>query len=50
MVDEDGNTWALTESALEAGDGRVLTRLPAQRAFWFGWYSAYSNTRLVAGG
>jgi hypothetical protein len=48
-VDADGNVWKLTESALEAGDGRVLYRLPAHRAFWFGWYSAYSHTRLIAG-
>jgi hypothetical protein len=48
-VDADGNVWKLTESALEAGNGRVLYRLPAHRAFWFGWYSAYSHTRLIAG-
>ena len=27
--------------------GAVLRRLPAHRAFWFGWYAAYPATRLV---
>ena len=27
--------------------GRVLHRIPAQRAFWFGWYAAFPHTRLV---
>ena len=40
-------TWTMDEHALTAGDGRVLRRLPAQRAFWFGWYAAFPHTRLV---
>jgi hypothetical protein len=47
VTDEQGITWRLAEANLEAGDGRLLYRLPAHRAFWFGWYSAYSHTRLV---
>jgi hypothetical protein len=43
----DGGAWILTEDALEAADGRRLARLPSQRAFWFGWYAAYPQTRLV---
>lgn len=46
-TDVNGNKWALSESKLESSDGRVLYRLPAHRAFWFGWYSAYSNTDLI---
>ncbi len=46
-VDEAGGRWTVSESRLESADGRVLYRLPAYRAFWFGWYSAYSHTRLV---
>ncbi len=45
--DTEGTAWQLREEQLRADDGRVLYRLPARRAFWFGWYSAYSNTRLV---
>ena len=40
-------TIRLDEAQLKATDGRVLHRLPAHRAFWFGWFSAYSHTRLV---
>ena len=46
-VDKEEISWTLTESQLTASDGRILKRLPAHRAFWFGWYSAYPQTRLV---
>ena len=42
-----GMMWAMDEHALTAEDGRVLHRIPAQRAFWFGWYAAFPQTRLV---
>ena len=45
--DGTGMTWTMDEHALTAGDGRVLHRVPAQRAFWFGWYAAFPHTRLV---
>lgn len=47
VTDADGGVWTLTEDSLEGPDGRLLPRLPAQRAFWFGWYAAYPQTRLV---
>ena len=47
VIDADGTTWRLTEDALTAPGGQRLHRLPAHRAFWFGWYSAYSHSRLV---
>lgn len=47
VTDSDGTTWTLGEDALTAADGRTLERLPAHRAFWFGWFSAYNDTRLV---
>ena len=47
VQDEQGMSWHLTEAQLQAKDGRVLYRLPAHRAFWFGWFSAYSHTRLI---
>lgn len=46
-VDEKDIHWVMSENRLESADGRVLYRLPAHRAFWFGWYSAYTHTRLV---
>ena len=45
--DSSGTTWTMDEHALTATDGRVLHRIPAQRAFWFGWYGAFPHTRLV---
>ena len=47
VEDESGMIWTMDEHALTAEDGRELLRLPAQRAFWFGWYAAFPNTRLV---
>ena len=47
VVDEQGTSWTLEEARLESDDGRIKNRLPAHRAFWFGWYSAYPHTRLV---
>lgn len=51
-IDAQNRAWRLSESALSlqvAGDsdGTALPRLPAHRAFWFGWYSAFPDTRLV---
>ena len=47
VEDAQGASWHLDEAGLRASDGRVLHRLPAHRAFWFGWFSAYNHTRLV---
>jgi hypothetical protein len=47
LVDEEGNSWTLSESSLTDAGGRKLKRLPAHRAFWFGWYAANNDTRLV---
>ena len=46
-VDSEGIAWALTEDALTSPDGIQLERLPAHRAFWFGWYAVHNDTRLV---
>ena len=45
--DGSGMIWTMDEHALTAEGGRVLHRIPAQRAFWFGWHAAFPNTRLV---
>ncbi len=45
--DSSGMTWTMEEHGLAGEDGRVLRRIPAQRAFWFGWHAAFPNTRLV---
>lgn len=45
--DTSGTAWQLTESELTSSDGRILKRLPAHRAFWFGWYATFNDTELV---
>jgi len=47
LVDSDGIGWTLDEAKLVSADGRSLSRFPSHRAFWFGWFSAYPQTRLV---
>jgi hypothetical protein len=39
----------VTEDALESGDGSglALPRVAANRAFWFGWYAQFPDTRLI---
>lgn len=45
--DQAGGQWKVDEDGLEGPRGALLKRLPAHRAFWFGWYAAYPSTRLV---
>ena len=45
--DAAGGLWTVTEDALRAADGTELARVPAHRAFWFGWRAAYPDTVLV---
>lgn len=50
VLDAAGNEWRISEQKLAASIEETqveLKRLPAHRAFWFGWYSAYPDTRLV---
>jgi len=47
VIDQQGNTWEVDEAGLTNAQGKVLLRLPAHRAFWFGWHAAYPKTRLV---
>ena len=45
--DSDGGVWRVEEGSLRGPAGQLLPRLPAHRAFWFGWHAAYPHTRLV---
>jgi len=47
VVDSEGAKWTLTEASLNGPAGAKLERLPAHRAFWFGWQAVYPDTRLV---
>jgi hypothetical protein len=44
--DRNGSEWAVSETGLRNGQ-RVLSRIPAHRSFWFGWFAAFPDTRLV---
>lgn len=46
-TDAEGGSWSVSEAGLTHRGGTVLKRLPAHRAFWFGWYAAYPDTRLI---
>ncbi len=46
-IDASRGRWTVSEAALTSAGGVRLRRLPAHRAFWFGWYAAYPGTRLV---
>lgn len=46
-VDASGTRWAISEDALTSPGGETLPRLPAHRAFWFGWHAAFPDTVLV---
>jgi hypothetical protein len=48
LEDAQGRGWRITEDGLisETGNGR-FPRVPARRAFWFGWYAQFPDTGLV---
>ncbi|MGH7485713.1 MAG: DUF3179 domain-containing (seleno)protein, partial [bacterium] len=45
--DRNGGVWKVSEARLLGPRGETRDRLPAHRAFWFGWHAAYPDTRLV---
>ena len=49
VADDAGRAWRITEDALVPEDdaGVRLARVPAQRAFWFGWYAQFPDTELI---
>lgn len=49
LEDSTAGIWIATEQALvsENSAGRHFPRLPAQRAFWFGWYAQFPQTVLI---
>lgn len=46
MLDEQGNTWQVTEDALLGLDGETAPRLGGHLAYWFGWYAFFPKTQL----
>ena len=46
VIDQNGQTWRVTEDALVADDGETLERQPGHLAFWFGWFAFFPNTEV----
>jgi hypothetical protein len=44
--DEAGRRWSITADELSGETGEQLVRIPAHRAFWFGWVAQYPRTEL----
>ncbi len=49
VADERGLSWTIEETALipNGRDEPALRRVPARRAFWFGWVAQFPNTVLL---
>ena len=47
VLDAQGRAWTIGEDQLALGDGETLSRVPARRAFWFGWHAQFPDTELV---
>ena len=44
VLDEQGNTWQVTEEALIGPDNKTAPRLGGHLAYWFGWFAFFPNT------
>lgn len=49
VLDEDGETWTVTEDELTGPDGESLPRVAGHVAYWFGWNSFYPETLVYEG-
>ena len=47
LVDQEAQSWTVTENALLGPAGQQRDRLAAHRAFWFGWHAQFPHSRLV---
>lgn len=46
LKDDKGNSWSITEDTLQL-ENKTLKRIPSHSIFWFAWYNAYPETRLI---
>jgi hypothetical protein len=47
LRDGTGRWWTVTDGALVGEAGERLPRIPAHRAFWFGWIAQHPATTLI---
>jgi hypothetical protein len=46
VLDEQGNTWQVTEDALIGPDNETAPRLGGHLAYWFGWFAFFPKTLI----
>ena len=46
-LDSAGKPWKVEEAQMTGPKGEILKRVSAHRAFWFGWYAAFPDTKLI---
>jgi hypothetical protein len=46
LRDRSGKRWSVSAEGLVSETGERLSRIPAHRAFWFGWVAQYPQTVL----
>jgi hypothetical protein len=44
LLDEQGNTWQVTEDNLFGPGGETADRVAGHLAYWFGWFAFFPNT------
>ena len=47
VIDTQGGVWSVREDLLTSTNRIQLARLPAHRAFWFGWRAIHPETRVL---
>lgn len=47
LLDSNNNRWEITEDHLISPHGQRLNRLVGHNIFWFAWYSAYPEGKLI---
>lgn len=50
LLDETGQTWTVTETALERVDGKTLPRVAGHISYWFAWDNYLGDAATVYGG
>lgn len=47
LDDQDGQIWSIQNDKLVGPQGESFQQIPSHNIFWFTWYNAYPETRLI---
>jgi hypothetical protein len=47
LNDENGEEWKVNEQFILGPNNAKFARIPTHNSFWFAWYNAHPNTRLI---